>query len=183
MKKLLVIAFILATTNGYAQAFQKGNKLLNLGLGLNSYYSGGIPFGASFEVGINDDLSVGANVDYLSTSNYGYRFTALYFGGRGSYHFNKVLNIKDEKLDLYAGAGLGYRSFSWEDSYYGTSIDSYGSGIYLGIDTTSLIKLVLSVNWELLVQPMQELGLGLNCSNLETHCFCGELSLFNLNNK
>ncbi len=133
MKKLLVIAFILATTNGYAQAFQKGDKLLDLGLGLNSYYSGGIPFGASFEVGINDDLSVGANVDYLSTSNYGYRFTALYFGGRGSYHFNKVLNIKDEKLDLYAGAGLGYRSFSWEDSYYGTSIDSYGSGIYLGI--------------------------------------------------
>ena len=137
MKKLAVtlIIFISALIAGkaHAQAFQQGDKLLNLGLGLNSYYSGGVPFGASFEVGIDDDLSVGANVDYLSTSNYGYRFTALYFGGRGSYHFNRILNIKDEKFDLYAGAGLGYRSFSWADSYNGISIDSYGSGIYLGI--------------------------------------------------
>ncbi|WP_044173634.1 hypothetical protein [Flectobacillus major] len=136
MKKLAVtlIIFISALIAGqvHAQAFQQGDKLLNLGLGLNSYYSGGVPFGASFEVGIDDDLSVGANVDYLSTSNYGYRFTALYFGGRGSYHFNRILNIKDEKFDLYAGAGLGYRSFSWADSYAGISIDAYGSGIYLG---------------------------------------------------
>ncbi|WP_052354278.1 hypothetical protein [Flectobacillus major] len=43
------------------------------------------------------------------------------------------MNIKDEKFDLYGGAGLGYRSFSWADSYNGISIDSYGSGIYLGI--------------------------------------------------
>ncbi|MDI9878294.1 hypothetical protein [Flectobacillus longus] len=137
MKKLVVLLFMFIaafiTSNAQAQAFQNGDKLLNLGLGLNSYYSGGVPFGASFEVGIDDDLSVGANVDYLSNSNYGYRFTALYFGGRGSYHFNRVLNIKDEKFDLYAGADLGYRSFSWADSYSGLSIDSYGSGIYLGV--------------------------------------------------
>ena len=137
MKKLFILSFIcisaLIASKAQAQAFKNGDKLLNLGLGLNSYYSGGVPFGASFEVGIDDDISVGANVDYLSTSNYGARFTALYFGGRGSYHFNKVLNIKDEKFDLYAGAGLGYRSFSWEDTYTGLSIDAYGSGIYFGV--------------------------------------------------
>ena len=109
---MIIAAFI--TSEVHAQAFQSGDKLLNVGLGLNSYYSGGVPFGASFEVGTNDDLSFGGNVDYLSTTSYGEKFKAMYFGVRGSYHFNRLMNIKDEKLDLYAGTGLGYRSFTWK---------------------------------------------------------------------
>ncbi|WP_052354276.1 hypothetical protein [Flectobacillus major] len=89
MKRITVLTLViffsaLITEQSFGQSFKNGEKLLNLGLGLNSYYTGGVPIGASFEVGIDKDLSVGANVDYLSTSNYGYRFTALYFGGRGS---------------------------------------------------------------------------------------------------
>ena len=119
--------------NGY----KKGDNLLNVGIGVNSYYSSGIPFGASYEIGITDDISVGANIDYLSSSYSAYgsseNFSAFYIGGRGSYHFNKLLRIEGDKLDLYAGAALGYRSFSWSDNKTPYGLDnSYGSSIYIG---------------------------------------------------
>jgi len=119
--------------------FQKGDKLLNIGIGLNSYYSSGIPINGSFEVGVTDDISVGGSVDYLSSKySYGFgdwKFTAFYIGGRGSYHFNKVLNLNSEKVDLYGGLGLGYRSFSWSDDLGQSNVvsGSYGSGIYIGL--------------------------------------------------
>lgn len=118
--------------------YAKADKLLNLGIGVNSYYSGGIPFSASFEYGITDAISVGAGLDYL---NYSYRisgskygFSALYIGARGSYHFNELLNLSVEELDLYGGASLGFRSFSWKDDYNNSGLgNSYGNGVFFGI--------------------------------------------------
>ncbi|QEC42906.1 hypothetical protein [Pseudobacter ginsenosidimutans] len=142
MKKLSVLLFalfvslVVSAQNG---AYSKGDKLLNVGIGLNSYYSGGIPFGASFEYGVTEDISVGINADYLSHKyggfGYDWKFTALYFGARANYHFNTLLNINNEKVDVYAGVGLGYRSFKWKDSDYdGEGLkSSYGSGVYFGI--------------------------------------------------
>jgi hypothetical protein len=142
MKKTIILLmmcsvsalFCLAQKTGYV----KGNKLLNVGIGINSYYDKGIPVGASFEYGITNEISVGANVDYVSSKyNYGYgydyKFTTIYFGVRGSYHFNELLNIENEKIDLYAGATLGFRSFGWKDSYSNSGLSgSYGSGVYAG---------------------------------------------------
>jgi hypothetical protein len=141
MKKIVLSAFaFILTTSVFAQkySYSQGDKLLNVGIGLNSYYSGGIPLGASMEFGVTETISVGANVDYLSYSyNLGlgaYKFTAIYFGGRGSYHFNELLNLNNEKVDLYGGAALGYRSFSWKDNFSNASLgDSYGSGVYFGV--------------------------------------------------
>ena len=119
--------------------YKKGDKLLNLGIGLNSYYSGGIPLSASFEYGITEDISIGGMLDYLNYNygyvGYSYSFSALYFGGRGSYHFNRLLNLRDQNWDLYVGASLGYRSFSWSDNTFnGTGLgNAYGSGVFLGI--------------------------------------------------
>jgi hypothetical protein len=118
--------------------FHEGDKLLNIGVGLSSYYYGH-PIGLSYEVGITEDISVGGQLDYNSGSyddyygyNYRYRYSAYYLGARGSYHFNRVLNINENKIDLYAGLGLGYRSFKWNDSYYGSGYGySYGSGLFL----------------------------------------------------
>ncbi len=120
------------------KAFSKGDKLLNAGVGINSYYSNGIPVGASLELGISDLFSAGANFDYLSsTYNYGlgykYKFTALYFGARVSYHFNDLLQLSNEKVDLYGGATLGYRSFSFKDNFSSDGLgNNYGSGLFLG---------------------------------------------------
>lgn len=143
MKKNLILfllagCFMLLSGSAFAQ-YEKGDKLLNVGIGVNSYYNGGIPFGASFEVGVTDEISVGGSIDYLS-HNYGnfagddWRFTALYIGARGSYHFNELLNLSNEAIDIYGGLTLGYRNFSWSDSRFGSGLgNSYGSGVFLGI--------------------------------------------------
>jgi hypothetical protein len=144
MKKIILYVILisglqLAGDKAFAQ-FKKGDKLLNIGLGLNSFYSGGIPFGASYEVGIDDNISVGAGLDYISYSydytvqnkSYSNGFSAVYLGARASYHVNELLNLNNDKIDLYGGASLGYRSFTWSDSYTGLSLSSsYGSGLYL----------------------------------------------------
>ena len=66
MKKIFAALLGLSVTV-LAQAqnggFKNGDKLLNLGIGVNSYYDKGSPFGASFEAGITDAISVGGNVD------------------------------------------------------------------------------------------------------------------------
>ncbi|PWK27838.1 hypothetical protein LV89_01245 [Arcicella aurantiaca] len=133
MKKLLTFSFLLAllltASQGFSQAYKQGDKYLNATIGLNSYYSTGLPLGASFEVGITDAISVGGQADYAS-GNYGsgLGFTAFYIGARGAYHLGEVLKINSDKVDLYAGLGLGYRSFSWKDGYNGTGY-SYGNGL------------------------------------------------------
>lgn len=126
-----LMVFIGLTALGQQNGYKKDDQLVNIGIGVNSYYSGGIPFGASYEKGITDEISVGANFDYLSHDYLTLKFTAIYFGARGSYHFNDLLKINSSKLDVYGGATLGYRSFSWSDD--GQSLgDAYGSGVYLG---------------------------------------------------
>lgn len=135
MKKFLASTLCIAVISAIcsfsvtAQSFKNGDKLLNVGLGLNSYYTG-MPIGASYEVGVTDAISVGGMVDYNSgkyVSTYG--FTALYIGARGSYHVNELFKIKNDKIDLYGGLGLGYQSFKWKDGSYSTY--DYGSGVYL----------------------------------------------------
>ncbi|MBL7871962.1 MAG: hypothetical protein JNM78_10150 [Cyclobacteriaceae bacterium] len=130
----VICLFSLRVNAQYAQ----GDKLLNLGIGVNSYYSGGIPFSASFEYGVTDEISVGAGLDYLNynykSSGYKYGFSILYFGARGSYHFNELLNLTIEELDLYGGASLGFRSFSWKDDFNNSGLgNSYGNGVFFGI--------------------------------------------------
>ena len=138
MKKaiLFILISVLTVSISRAQkaAYSKGDNLLNVGIGLNSYYSGGIPFGASYEKGITDVISAGVNFDYLSNTYFATKFTAIYFGVRGSYHLNEALKIDNDNIDIYAGAGLGYRSFSWSNAYTNNSLgNSYGSGVYFGI--------------------------------------------------
>jgi hypothetical protein len=140
MKKILfcVVGLICFFSFEAKAQYAQGDKLLNLGIGVNSYYSGGIPFSASFEYGITDEISVGAGFDYLNY-NYNfsgtkYGFSAIYIGGRGSYHFNKLFNLAVEELDLYGGASLGFRSFTWKDNYNNSTLgNTYGNGVYVGI--------------------------------------------------
>ena len=131
---LAAIFMISSFSFGQNGAFSNGDKLLNIGLGLNSPYSGGIPLGASFELGVTDDISVGANIDYLSNNYKSYKFSAFYFGIRANYHFNELLEINNDQVDLYGGLSLGYRNFSWKDKVYGSNLENgYESGTYLGL--------------------------------------------------
>ena len=133
----LIVGISVMLVSSAAAQFGKGDKLWNLGIGLNSAYNGGLPLHTSFEVGINDVLSVGGNVDFLSyryiVAGYKYGFTAFYTGARVSYHFNKLFKLNIDELDIYGGGSIGYRAFSWRDDNSLTSTGSaYGSGVYGG---------------------------------------------------
>ncbi len=115
----------------FSSGYDKGDKLLNAGVGLSSYYYG-FPVGLSYEtgVGIDDNITIGGQFDF-NTGNYGSyyyndRYTAFYVGARASYHVNELLKIKSEKIDLYAGVGIGFKRFRWKDSSY--IYDYYGGG-------------------------------------------------------
>ena len=123
MKK---IAFILALAFlgqicVHAQPFKKGDKVLNLGIGIGTgIYSGGAysmripPVAASFEVGVSDKLGIGyigaggvlgiAGSKYEVTilDTYGWKYTYIIVGGRAAYHFDLV-----DDLDIYAGLMAG----------------------------------------------------------------------------
>lgn len=137
MKKfnfLLLVIGLLIGTQSFAQfSVDKGTKLLNAGIGVGGGYgygglggfggyNRGILLGASFEVGILKNISVGGFADYrrLSFNGIGvdYGVNYIYFGARGSYHFNELLSIP-EKFDVYAGLGLGYLSANYNDAYFG----------------------------------------------------------------
>lgn len=139
MKKSLFffLGFLFVSTYVAHAQFNKGDKLLNLGIGVNSYYNGGIPLTASLEVGITNEISVGASFDYLGhryrVGGVDYGFNAMYIGFRGSYHFSELLDLNTPEFDLYAGLNLGFRNFAWNDNGYNGLGNAYGNGIYAGI--------------------------------------------------
>lgn len=127
------LIFIFITFSSYSQN-EIGEKLFSVGVGINSQYGDGIPIGVSFENFVGKYLSVGGSINYVSANYYADdKFKALYIGGRGSYHVTDLLNLSRSPADLYVGATLGYRIFSWDDTFYGGNIGGlYGNGIYFG---------------------------------------------------
>ena len=148
MKKFTVFLFCLVAlfsiTKSQAQTAPK-NKYLNAGIGLAAYTAGGIPIGASLEMDIKENISVGGFIDY---ANYGYRslgykwnYNFLYFGARGSYHLGNLLeelDIDNSKLDPYAGLSLGIRSAWYSDNDELDNFTSpYNGGLFLGVHVGS----------------------------------------------
>lgn len=133
LASLFVAVLLLTSVQSFAQlAVDKGSKFLNVGIGLGGYggigFGGGvIAIGASFEAGVAPNITVGAIGSFRPYSGYGSYYS---IGARGSYHFNEILSISDEKLDFYAGLGLIYSGFSYKDSYY-RGLYNYG-GIGFG---------------------------------------------------
>ncbi|MDJ1501365.1 hypothetical protein [Xanthocytophaga agilis] len=116
-----------------------GTKYLNAGVGIGSFNAGGIPLGVSFEYGLKNNISVGAFFDYArygeNYAGYKWHYTFLYFGGRASYHANELFGISNEKLDVYGGLSLGFRSVSYKDNsgYYNDYYSPYNSSLILGL--------------------------------------------------
>ncbi len=122
MKKTILLMFVAAIVSVSSQQafaqFEKGDKLVNVGIGVGNYgsydyvgysYSGGSFYiGGSAEVGITDFISIGGQIDFRPYRYGGYGSNlAIPIAARGSYHFGKHF-LKIEKLDLYGVATLGY---------------------------------------------------------------------------
>jgi hypothetical protein len=121
----------------------KGEKVINLGIGIGSYYGGtgyksGLPpISVSYEQGIIDGLldgkaSIGVG-GYMALSTnkwessyptptgnvtYGYKYSYFVLGARGAFHYQLI-----DKLDTYAGLMLGYNIVG--SKYYGYDLGAF----------------------------------------------------------
>src|SRR5687768_5725631 len=111
MKKFLLLAVLAMTISFSSMAqYDKGEFILNAGIGLGYYYAGGTTLQVNGEYFFTDKLSIGP---YLGYTNYSYRFAGagwdynfIDLGVRGSYHFSELFGINNENLDIYGGAFL-----------------------------------------------------------------------------
>ncbi len=127
MKKVLITlfsVFFAFSLSAQDNLLTKGEKVLNLGIGLGStlyhgtgYTSSVPPVSASFEVGVKDDvldvgsIGVGGYLGYTASkwsysylgADWGYKYSSAIIGARGSFHYPLV-----EKLDTYTGLMIGF---------------------------------------------------------------------------
>ncbi|MBI3511297.1 MAG: hypothetical protein HY064_11580 [Bacteroidetes bacterium] len=130
-RKFIFLLAIAVSPTMEAQSFLKGQKDINLGIGIgNNIVRGGgthllPPISFSFDYGITGAISVGgylgvtgASYIYSAWENCGngngngqyytdtYKWHYDIYGIRGAYHFAQF--IKMDKLDAYGGIMLGY---------------------------------------------------------------------------
>lgn len=139
-KFLCVMVMVFSASFATAQGrYDKGDALINAGIGLGYYYAGGVPLIVSGEWAVNDVITVGPYLGYTSYNHrwsFGgrWRYTFVDIGVRGSYHFSELFEIRDERVDVYGGLSLGYliSSYSGPDAPTGWS-DPYPNVFRLGI--------------------------------------------------
>lgn len=141
-KRLVVLACMLCGLFSTASAqYEKGDIAVNGGFSFGligygyGYYGGArgfLPVSVNLEYSVNDKFALGPYVGMYSRS-YGsgdYRFRAMSFGARGTFHASEFLNdnlnmsINAEKVDVYGALILGVETYSWKyadniaDGYY-----------------------------------------------------------------
>ena len=100
--------------------FSKGDKVIDLGIGFSGY---GTPIHGAFEHFFTNDVSAGVFLNFASYSG----FSVIWGGVKGNYHFNRILNLNDDKVDLSAGASIGYWSVG------GSGFSSFGNTLLFGV--------------------------------------------------
>lgn len=131
--KVFFLAFTLFTLfsiSSYSQydPYDDGNGLATVGVGFSSW---GIPLFARYEHPVADNITVGGSVSYQSKSekysSSKWKHSIIGINGRGSYHFNELLEASDD-WDFYGGASLGF--YIWDTKYDGpgASFNYGGSG-------------------------------------------------------
>jgi len=127
---ILSLFFLLSfsLTSLSAEEFYTGTQLVTPVIGLNEFT---IPFGANFEYGLTDNIGIGGT-GMIWVWNSEFWINSIYsISIDGTYHFTQI-NI--DKLDLFAGAGIGFSiyTFSWKEAYKGRQDGGAGSsGLYL----------------------------------------------------
>ncbi len=126
----IVIAVILVTSTAFAQ-YEKGKSILGPRLGIGVYGSG-LSFGAGYEYGVTNEISVGGLLDYYKYDwGYGWSYTYLIIGAQGNYHVGQLLKW-DSKLDPFVGLVLGYDNVSVSSPAGSWLSAEYSSGLLFG---------------------------------------------------
>ncbi len=104
-----------AKANSESSCFSKGDNVIDLGVGFSGY---GTPFHAGFEHLFTDDISAGVFANYASY----FSTSVIWAGVKGNYHFNRILKLNNDKVDLTAGASIGYWSVGGVSAAYGNTV-------------------------------------------------------------
>lgn len=178
MKKLLVLfAIVILTaisTAAQEPSFVKGDKVVNVGVGLGSnlysgtdYYTLIPPISGSIEVGVADEIAEKGAIGvggYLGFSSYKYNYggsgwktSNIILGARGNFHYPFV-----DKLDTYAGLMMGYSILT--NSYFGSYSEEDYSGASSGLQWSLFIgaRYYFKEN----IAAMAELGYGVSVLNI-----------------
>jgi hypothetical protein len=127
MKKAGVLLVVVLAITGLASAtskeFSMGHFYLTPQIGFASW-GGSIPFGVNAEYAISENIGVGGSAMAQFWSDTWGSVSWIMLSAEVNYHFIK---LPVDKLDLYAGAGLGYGIYSV----------SYGSGFMSGASGAS----------------------------------------------
>lgn len=137
MKKILLGVALLVTGtlfNVSAQRVMHGDKQVNAGVGFSNGWK--TPVFVGFDYGLNDDVTLGAQVAYASQSSdykyYSDKLTWITFGVNANYHFNRILKVPNN-WDLYGGVTIAYDSFNYttssksNDPYYDNVVKNLSS--------------------------------------------------------
>ena len=135
-----VVALSFSSVSVKAQAFGKGDLVLNGGIGFGSVY--GYDYGvggasmwptifASGELGIVKIKEIGVisaggemAFRHISIAGIDYHSNEFYIGPRGAFHLTM---LKVENLDVYGGVSFGLRFYS-EPTYVG--VNNYGRNTF-----------------------------------------------------
>ena len=151
MKKILLplIAIALFVVQGNAQdIFVKGDKVLNLSVGVGSSIYSGSAYGSvtpalagSFEVGVVDDLfdessalGIGGYIGYTGAKwdaiGSDFKTSSFIIGARGAVHYQFI-----DRLDTYGGLMLGYNivNSDWDSNTPGFDDDVTSSAFLLDL--------------------------------------------------
>ncbi|PCJ25674.1 MAG: hypothetical protein COA97_07285 [Flavobacteriales bacterium] len=162
---LALVAILFLNNNVNAQAFQKGNINIDLGIGFGIYgttntwtttFNGNDTtvsendgaaskvFPIGFEYGISDKIGIGADLRYSNyfidnedSTDRTESVRAIDFGFRFSFHL-----LNSDKNDLFIGLGLGYSSVNWKYDTGGNVFEAgsaSGSGVYFSLGVTDRI--------------------------------------------
>jgi len=122
----LILALFTVSATAGTNEFSKGSFFITPQVGINTWT---IPFGVNAEYAITPNIGLGATVMVWLWSEGEWSESVIAPMIEGAYHFTK-LNV--DKLDLYAGAGLGFSIYSWKWSGGVDGIGSTGSsGIFV----------------------------------------------------
>ncbi|MBS3818997.1 hypothetical protein KGY73_05780 [bacterium] len=133
MKKVLGVAILLLLFSvsfvfSQDKEFYEKTQIISPILGVNSYT---VPFGANFEYGITENVGIGGTAMYWSWGGRMYSNSLISLSADAAYHFT---SLEVDKLDLFAGGGLGISiySYSWKSGYDGGVYGGAGSsGLFL----------------------------------------------------
>ena len=135
---LSLAALVLMSAGAHAQDV-KGKTFFNAGVGIGTFGlngSGGVPVVVSVEHGFTNAISAGVVAGFVNTKiRQDYRYGYYLVGAKGSYHFNELLKLNNEQLDVYGGLSLYY--LGYRATYKGfdgtTEYKATGGGVDFGI--------------------------------------------------